>query len=421
MTAGSQEHERLPLAVEVILYPFHFIARVIARTMLLLAATIGLALASITIFLLLFQVWEWATATSGWRSQEILNALLIAFALLTSLGLLTTVFTEARKALKDAFSEIGRELSELLTGWVPRLNARKSMVAAKDDILEIRPTFKRLFSAPYKLILPLSIVVFLTFLATRIVSEDAKWKKDVRAAAERPTVVLVVPAEGDHTIPTPTLQLGTTFAIAHVNQGSLKTGEGICLDDNISLSWLTAFKAALTQCGTSTPSCRPQIVVRAFASIAPVDRDETEEQEPATRPTQEELNCEIANRRAEEVVNFFLHVSSDKDNTDYKCKAKVDHRAPYGDRTLCKRDEAVFDYGDDDGLAFDLRYEPWQSHEAMVADKPANDGRHSDDQRKHRVEFFNRSVQITLRDYGCDAAECESAAPRLNADEGDEG
>lgn len=187
-----------------------------------------------------------------------------------------------------------------------------------------------------------------------------------------------------------------------MEQGSLKDGIGICLDENISLPWLTAFKKALTQCGKA-PECRPEVVVTAFASIAPIRGDD---QEPVAPEAQEELNCEIANRRAEQVVDF-LRLSE-----EYACEWEKRPRALYrgdGDK-LCQREKTAFKFGQDDGLAFDLTYEPWQSHEAMVADKPANDGGPSPRTRWPAVEFFNRSVQLTVRDYGCDPEQCNSAA-----------
>lgn len=406
MTSDTEEPKRMNLVVEVFLYPFHFIVRAIVRLTRLLAAIGGLAIASIIIFKALVWGWPWAEDKLG-EGEPFTSTWLIAFALLASLGLLATVFTKAGEAIKNTLLEIGRELRDLAKDWLPRLNAKESMADAKKDFLAIGRTFRRLFSAPYRLILPLLIIVFLTFFATRIIDADAKWKKGVTAALNSPTIVVVVPAEGDPPIPVPTPRLGTTFAIAHVEQGSLESGRGICLDDNISLPWLTVFKKALSQCDGSEPECRPDLVVKAFASIAPIRGDDGE---AVDSEAQEKLNCEIANRRAEEVVDFL------RLNEDYKCKEKGEWkkrpRKRYSDGdTLCQRKSRVFRFGQDDGLAFDLSYEPWQTHKAMVADKPANDGGPSPRARWPGVEFFNRSVQLTVRDYGCDPEHCARAVP----------
>ena len=405
MTPDTQDPQRMHLAAEIPLYPFHFIARAIVRAIRLLAAIIALALASVVILAALFVGWQWAD--SKLTNDEIAQTLLIVVALLASLGLLATVFTKAGEAIRSALKEIGEELLDLVQHWVPQLNAKKSLADAKDDFLSIGPTLGTMYSAPYKIILPLSLILFLIFSATRIINADADWKKGVSAALASPTVVVVVPAEGEQAtpdIPPTPLCPGTTFAIAHLEQGSLEDGNGICLDDNISLPWLTEFKKALTHCGEKTPECRPEVVVRAFASIAPIRGDD---QEPVAPEAQEKLNCEIANRRAEQVVDF-LRLSN-----EYTCDWEQRPRALYrgeGDDKLCQRKDKVFKFGQDDGLAFDLIYEPWQSHEAMVADKPANDGGPPPRARWPGVEFLNRSVQLTVRDYGCDPEQCNSAA-----------
>ena len=406
MTPDTQDPQRMHLAAEIPLYPFLFIVRAIVRAIRLLAAISGLAVASIIIFKVLLWAWQWAE--DNLEIEQFVSTWLIAFALLASLGLLATVFTKAGEAIKKALIENGRKLRDLVRDWVPGLNAKKSWADAKTDALAIGATFRSWFSAPYKLILPLSIIVLLTFFATRIIDADAEWKRGVRAALDSPTVVVVVPAEGELTIPaipTPTLRPGTTFAIAHVEQGSLKDGKGICLDKNISLPWLTAFKKALTQCGGKTPECRPEVVVRAFASIAPI---RGEDGKPVAPEAQETLNCEIANRRAEEVVDF-LRLE------EYKCTDKEwkerPQRTKYGDGTHCERDQTAFEFGHKDRLPFDIRYEPWESHGAMVADKPADDGGPPPRARQPELEFFNRSVQLTVRNYGCDLDQCASAAP----------
>lgn len=405
MTPDTQEPKGMHWAREVPLYPFHFIVRALMRVFRVLAAVIAIALASAVIFAALFLVWRWA---DGNLNDQVVRTFLIVFTVLASLGLLATVFTKAGQAIKNALIEIGEELLGLAQDWVPQLNVKKSWADAKRDLQEIGPTFDRMYSAPYRIILPLLLIVFLIFSATRIFDADAEWKKGVRAALDSPTVVVVVPAGGrtDHPgHPAPILRPGTTFAIAHVEQGSLKNGNGICLDENISLPWLTAFKKALTQCGGKTPECRPEVVVRAFASVAPI---RGEGGKPVAPEAQETLNCEIANRRAEEVVDF-LRLG------EYKCTDKEWKKRPqrtqYGDGTHCERYRGDFEFGHKDRLPFDIRYEPWQSHGAMVADKPADDGGPPPRARRPELEFFNRSVQLTVRNYGCDLDQCASAAP----------
>lgn len=412
---SAKEHKRFHLVVEIILYPFHFIARAMVRAILLLAAIGALVAASIVIVLLLDGVSHWAKHLD---TEATLGVPLNTFGLLASLGVLATVLTTAGRAIRKSLRDIFGTLIEILRGWMPRLNAREGFAVAWDEARGIGDTFRHLFFAPYKLALPLSIVAFLVFFAVRAANDEANWRKHVRDTLDSPTVVVVVPVDGKQAIPPPALRPGTMFAVAHAEQGSLATGEGICL--GISEPWLVGFKAALTECATSTTTCRPKLLVRAFASGAPIRDDDNE---PVAPEAQEDLNCEIANRRAEEVVHFLLHSSNNEGNRRYECQAKVNRLEPYRDGTLCKRHSAAFEFGQDDGLAFDLRYEPWQSHGAMAAEKPADDGAPPRAPRKPGVEFFNRSVQLTLTNYACGQNQCEGPAPLesgLNAEEGEE-
>ena len=145
------------------------------------------------------------------------------------------------------------------------------------------------------------------------------------------------------------------------------------------------------------------MTVQGFASKAPVRNTDAPEGSAST-VSQADLNCEIANRRAEEVVHFLVSKG------DYECQAHK-HRLPLFDRRdPCKRDkEYLFD--ERQGLAFDVHYTPWRPPEAMTEAKPANDGKQPGE-RRHKVEFFNRAVQLTLKNYGCDLGECKSAQPK---------
>lgn len=167
-----QERERLPTAVEVILYPFHFVARVITRGMLLFAAASGLVIATtfmaVVLYVALAEMPDWDGKGS-----------LYVFGLLASLGVLTTVLTMAGKAIGRSLRDILGELAKLLRGWVPRLNARQSLAGARDDIRDVRRTFVRMFIAPYKLFIALLIIVPLTFFAVRTTQHEREWKKNV--------------------------------------------------------------------------------------------------------------------------------------------------------------------------------------------------------------------------------------------------
>ena len=222
MTLDTQEPKGMHWALEIPLYPFHFIVRAIVRALQVLAAVIALALASVVIFGALFLLWKWA---GGNLNEQVVRTFLIVFAVLASLGLLATLFTKAGEAIKKALIEIGEELLDLVQDWVPQLNVKKSWADAKRDLQEIGPTFDRMYAAPYRISLPLLLIVFLIFSATRIFDADADWKKGVSAALDSPTIVVVVPADGEQPIPPmppvlPSPLPGRTFAIAHWSKGA---------------------------------------------------------------------------------------------------------------------------------------------------------------------------------------------------------
>ena len=196
---------------------------------------------------------------------------------------------------------------------------------------------------------------------------------------------------------------GDIYAIAHVEQGSLKDDTtGICLDDHVSLPWLRIFKAGLKECAEKMPGCRPVVTVQGFASKAPVRNADAP---AASTVSQAHLNCEIANRRAEEVVHFLVSKGG------YECQAHRHRLPPFDRRDPCERDKEKYEFGKAQGLAFDVHYAPWRPPEAMTAAKPANDGERPGE-RRHKVEFFNRAVQLTLENYGCELEECKRAQPK---------
>ncbi len=198
---------------------------------------------------------------------------------------------------------------------------------------------------------------------------------------------------------------GDIYAIAHVEQGSLKDDTtGICLDDHVSLPWLKIFKAGLKECAKKMPGCRPVVTVQGFASKAPV-RNADAPEGAASNVSQAHLNCEIANRRAEEVVHFLVSKG------DYECQAHRHRLPPFDRREPCKRDEEKYKFGKAQGLAFDVHYTPWRPPEAMIEAKPADDGKRPGE-RRHKVEFFNRAVQLTLRNYGCELERCKKEQPK---------
>lgn len=184
------------------------------------------------------------------------------------------------------------------------------------------------------------------------------------------------------------IRAGTVFSVTHLQDGQPKSGVGICLDDP-QREWLGAFRDAIADCARlerahgTFPGSMPTFEVTAFASAAPAKlRD-------AVDP---KVNCEIANRRAH-AVGAFLAGEKIADKRWWTCK---DVARDFGTaRSLCDGDEHI-DYpkGDSD-IGFRIRVNQWTDPARMEGGKPADDGSLAEE-RRYRVEMFNRSVHITV-------------------------
>ena len=413
-----------PMPLEVVLYPFHFIPRVLVKILVFLAALFGIVAASLAalvgIWLLLLLV---GSAFSDDPMADLIELVgQPVFGLVAAIGLLGALVKTANNFARDSLREIGKKFQEMVPGWLPPLDFRRSVAETWSKYRpQIVSTLKELWTQSFKLYFALVLLVLLLFCFYALAVVEGRSKENVQKVLEsvtelqaRPAVVVVSggkPAESPPDVAT-LFHSGDVYSVAHVEQGSLKVGTGICLDDHVSLPWLNTFKIALEECAEKMPGCRPKVTVRGFASNAPVGLPDALS---SAGLSQAVLNCEIANRRAEEVVNFLVSEG------DYKCQAGAHELLPYGKRDPCKRSEELFEFGEAERLAFDVRYEPWRPPEAMVREKPADDGDLQGEQgeRRHKVEFFNRAVQLTLSNYGCDREQCE--APSQEEGTGEQG
>ena len=406
----------LPMPLEVVLYPFHFIPRVLAKTLVFLAAVVGIIAAPIVLLLLLLFVLLPILPCDALLWEDLLDHLTKLarhpwFGLVAHLGVATALLGFVSKSMQDSLRRIGKKFQNMKPGWRPRLDLRRSLAQTRRYYLrKVMRTGGKLLSLSLKFIFGLVLLLLLAaYHYARAVAQD-NVLESVKELQARPDVVVVAggggAGDGLPAFATP-FYSGGVYSIAHVKQGSLENGNGICLDDHVSLPWLKTFKTALEECAAKMPGCRPGVNVRGFASNAPVSLPDALS---SAGLSQAVLNCEIANRRAEEVVNFLVSKG------DYKCQASAHDLPPYGKRDPCKRSKELFKFGETDGLAFDVRYEPWRPPEAMVREKPADDG-DLQGERRHKVEFFNRAVQLTLSNYGCDREQCEAPSQEEGAGE----
>ena len=415
----------LPDALEVVLYPVHLMARVTAKILVFLAAVFGIFAAPVGALLLplLVAIALWGEEEESLKESlekllENLANLTSAplFGVVTALGLLGSVVKIANRSALDALRDIGYEFRKMKRCWMPPRDVRRSFAQTRKPYLaKVVPTTKKMWSLSLKFFFALVLLGLLSFCFYAQVGAEDELKKKVESVWKsvgeiqaRTGVVVVAGGVGAANGLTPSaipFNDGDIYAIAHVEQGSLKyETTGICLDDHVSLPWLRIFKAGLKECAEKMAGCRPAVTVQGFASKAPV-RNADAPEGAASTVSQTHLNCEIANRRAEEVVHFLVSKG------DYECQAHEHQLPPFDRRDPCRRGQEEYQFGDAQGLAFDVHYRPWRPPEAMIEAKPADDGKRPGE-RRHKVEFFNRAVQLTLRNYGCELERCKGEQPK---------
>ena len=193
------------------------------------------------------------------------------------------------------------------------------------------------------------------------------------------------------------MQAGAVFSLTHLQDGQPKSGMGICLVD-AQQKWLIAFREAIADCvkleqerGVSRGAI-PTFEVTAFASTAPAKVGDT---------VDPKVNCEIANRRAH-AAGAFLAFADEADKKWWTCKGVA---KDFGEaQSLCGGDGPIhYPEGDSDS-GFRVQVNQWADAAQMEGGKPADDGA-LPDQRRYRVEMFNRSVHITVPQDFCRVAE----------------
>lgn len=185
----------------------------------------------------------------------------------------------------------------------------------------------------------------------------------------------------------------TFFLIPFKSNASLATRSGIKIDD-YQAEILKKFVRAIEDC--SARDARAHLEVKGFASISPVRSDEEVSRESDAE------NCEIANQRAESVVEFLLKHSTihshSKINLEKKIKKMTtqgrDIYSDYGGRS-----KEGFKYGNEDGILYDIEFVPWKDFNSMRRFRIVDDG--TKDVRRIRSEFFNRVVQIKFLNSNC--------------------
>ena len=368
-------------------------------------------------------------------AKEDLNIIMI-IALLSSIGLFSFLLPKFIKDIKKSLSQIIEKIVEVLRDkWWPKIDIKESLkVTWYCYFARVCPSIKETFAQSQKLFFALLLLCIISVCGYISVNELNKWQENVKDSLVGIRTVTDTIKTVTDTIRTDTANLmilrssglspaylsgkGDTISLVYPPQGNLNSKKGICPEGD-NLIWLKLFKQAILKCAEdSLRKQRPmKLTVQGFASAAPVflNGDTT---------NSNSLNCEIANQRAEALIDFLTLPESIR-YTEEGCKAVLDSSRIWGrvENKLCIREmpdtvrwkalhfdvkidttesrlRLNFAMSDSNsvkqkGKGFNIAYQPWQSYDEMKRAKPVQDSLRLD------LEFLNRSVQIIIEEGDC--------------------
>ena len=412
-------------AVRIVLYPLHFVLRILGRLALLVATVMPVAfpfLAGVAL-VVVWQEEDMGTKIASWAEED--HALVTGLAYFVTVGLFTTflktiinIFWIAVRGLIEPIRDVFRG------GWIPSADVRESLsVTWRDNIGKIPRNLALTARRATQVTAAVVVGTFVVGVTIPFVLRDPevvdRYVWVVNADAEAGTKPLAPRAEppGANTPEKPTttlkahLQNGTVFSLTHLKDAQPQTGDGICLNES-QQAWLREFRNAIADCveaerANGSALKVPRFEVTAFASVAPVK---------SSGVSSADLNCEIANRRADAVGAFLAN------ETLYKSKWDRDMVAADFNATEshCAGSASGGRFEDYSGIhrraKFEVHVRKWWSPSQMEGRKPADDGE-LPDVRRYGAEMFNRSVHITVPRGFCRPSQSER--PEGQSDTGD--
>lgn len=390
---------RLIFVLKLLLYPIHFLLRVLARSLLIVLTTGFVPLLLFVVAYIWVCAWKWLQS-GDWETVVGVAETISLITLLSGMGLLANFLKQKWETIKKSLRDIfGIARSVIVDGeWIPGLNVGESLTRTRDENLSlIRPSVKDMSVASWQFLKASSLFLTVSMFAYLPIKDFKDWQERIEGKVERPSPVIVTDTVENVQY---FFEKDKTFVLAHVEDADLESREGICLDDG-QQRWLAEFKKAIEHCADSGP--RPELEIRAFSSTAPMALGGR-----VTPRGSASVNCEVASQRAEAVVEFLLGRPRER----WACGSDGGIEVgsfENGGGQLCRRLDSAgkdeeFTYGAADGLKFDLSYKPWKTHEAMTAEKPADNGvLHGP--RRYDAEFLNRAVYVTLKNDVCKKTE----------------
>ena len=367
-----------------LLYPVHSVFRILARLARIVAAIAPL------VGLVFLGWWSWQEILDHARFLVEGTLLPGAVAFLIAIGLFAAVLSLMGKLILAALQLLGDAMMKALRGdWHPGWKVRRSFMDTWHEyVTKVPGTFLQTFWS--------ACLVALVTLAVGILAWAA-YPRNEPEMVDR--YVVVVDATGGRAGGTVKevikvhLRTRTVFSLTYLNDAQPQEGIGICLEDEHK-AWLRMFREAIVECvqieraraseaaKRPTPGDVPTFDVVGFASVAPMQSSEHDSAE---------LNCDVANRRADAVGGFLA--DEEKYKSKWDCETvRNDFKSA---RKLCAGEPEVYDGG-----TYKVRVRKWSDRGWMQGKKPADDGA-LPNERRYRIELLNRAVHITVPQNFC--------------------
>ena len=394
----------LIFVIQLLLYPIHFLFRVLARILLIVLTTGFVPLLLSLVAYVWVCAWMWLQ-TGIWKQLDGIAETIGLITLLSGMGLLANFLKQKGETIKKSLRDIfGIARSVVVNGaWIPGLDVEESLTRTRDENFSpIRSSVKEMSVASWQFVKASSLFLTVSMFAYLPIKDIKDWQDRIEDKVEQLSPATVTDTVTDTAEDVQCLfEKNKTFVLAHVEDADVKSRAGICLDAGRQ-EWLAEFKKAIEHCADSGQ--RPELEVRAFSSTVPMALGDR-----VTPQGSALANCEVANQRAEAVVEFLLGRPEDRWACGSGGRVAVGS-FENGGGGLCQRLDGdgkaddEFTYGEEDGLKFDLSYRPWRTHAAMTAEKPADNGV-LQGPRRYDAEFLNRAVYITLKNDVCKKTE----------------
>ena len=274
--------------------------------------------------------------------------------------------------------------------WKPSWRIGESVRTTRQRVLaKIRPNFKCSVKSSGRLMVWLAAGMLLAGIAYPPADPAPKHHVVVANVAEADEVVV-------KEVVRVYMRAGAVFSLAHAQNAEPKTGAGICLNDE-QQRWLEMYRAAIVEClklekRHGIERTRPPVFrVTAFASIAPASSSGVADEETSAK-----TNCLIANHRAD-AVGALLGGGDDK---RWLCGDDGVAAEIEGTDEFCKGEDILYPPEGDDSLEFKIVVNQWGDPQSMIENRPVDDGKVPED-RRYRIEMFNRSVYIAVEEDFC--------------------